>query len=58
MLGHRGSIMSARIVGDQGVQAHLNQVDAGQRDHHVARQHHSGAQQAVEEVDEGDLPDR
>ena len=37
------------------MQAHLHEVDAGQRDHHVAGEHHTAAEQPVEQVDQGDL---
>src|SRR5205085_7608517 len=43
---------------DEGVQADLHQVDAGQRDHHVPREHHAAAEQPVEQVHQGDLPAR
>jgi len=52
LLGCRHVLTNA---GDHSVEADLDQVDPGERDHDVARDHDTAPQKPVEQVDQGDL---
>ena len=43
---------------DQGVEANLDEIDAGEGDDDVTSQDDTGAEQPIEEIDERDLPGR